>query len=322
MRILPGPTKSNHVLAWSPCGRWLVAGGSGDGLTAWDVAANEPGRRILPAGHGGRLMRFCPASGHLYVAFQSGGFWEWSPHTDEEREHRWPGYYHRFYGLAISPDGWLLAASIYRQERGENRTEDVGYAIGPSGQMAEVWRRPNDGRWSAEHSFAFRRGADELFGFVVPDGPPQFVRVRAADGERVGSFPLPLAGAAHGSLAYWALSPDGDRVAWLSDRGLYVRDVEGEAEPLYLPAPVAFADGSQSTRGEHRRGLAWSPDGRLLSYTTGTTVRLLDSATLGEVRALDWNIGKPRAVAFHPDGLRAAVSGDGGRGWVTVFDLE
>jgi WD40 repeat protein len=60
----------------------------------------------------------------------------------------------------------------------------------------------------------------------------------------------------------------------------------------------------------------------MLSYTTGRTVRLLDADTLAEVRALDWGTGKARAVAFSPDGLRAAVSGDAGRGWVTVFDLD
>lgn len=41
-----------------------------------------------------------------------------------------------------------------------------------------------------------------------------------------------------------------------------------------------------------------------------------------EVRALGWRVGKVRAVCLSPDGLRAAVSPEGGKGWVTVFDLE
>lgn len=309
MRILPGPTKSNQVLAWSPDGRWLVAGGSGDGVTAWDVTGDVPGRRILLEAHGGKLLRFCRASGRLYVAFQTGGFWDWNPDTGEERLHPWSGRYHQFSGFALADDGRTAVLHTYRDRlfAPGMESQDVGYTIGADGLTTEAWARPNGNSWNNSYSFALRCGAEELLGIGTQAGGTQFVRVRTADGAPVGSVALPP-----GGVTSWALAPDGERVAWVSDRGLYVRAVEGAAPALELPA----------AEGEHRRGLAWSPDGRLLSYTTGTTVRLLDSVTLSEVRALDWNIGKPRAVAFNPDGLRAAVSGDGGRGWVTVFDLE
>jgi hypothetical protein len=90
----------------------------------------------------------------------------------------------------------------------------------------------------------------------------------------------------------------------ITDGGLYVPDVEGDADP-----PAACG------RRRVPAGLAWAPDGRLISYTTGTTVRLLDSFTLVEVRALDWNIGKPRAVAFARTGCvrrPAATAAAGG----------
>jgi WD40 repeat protein len=109
----------------------------------------------------------------------------------------------------------------------------------------------------------------------------------------------------------WALSPEGERVAWITQYGLFLRRLDDPATLELLAA-----------KGEVRRGLAWAPDGRTLAYTTGTTVRLLDADTFAEVRAFDWGTGKARAVAFSPDGLRAAVSAEGGKGYVTVFDLE
>jgi WD40 repeat protein len=314
MRVLPGPTKANQVLAWSPDGRWLAAGGSGVGATVWDVDANAPGRRVLESGHGSRLLRFCPATGRLLVAFQTGGFAHWVPSTDEERYHNWggphAGLYLSFHAMAVTTDGNLVAANLYREwPRNTSTTCTVGYAVGADGATGEVWSRI-DREWASGHTFTFRPGTDELFGLwtaAYGPGKPGFAWVKAQSGERVGRLPVPRLPVAH-----WALSPAGEQVAWITDEGLFVRGLEGDSEGLHRPNPG----------GEHRRGLAWSPDGRLLSYTAGMTVRLLDSGTLDEVRALDWNIGKPRAVAFNPDGLRAAVSGDGGRGWVTVFDLE
>ncbi|HEY1187622.1 MAG TPA: WD40 repeat domain-containing protein [Gemmata sp.] len=308
MRVLPGPTKSNQVLAWSPDGRWLVAGGSGDGIMVWDVDANAPGRRIFATAHGGKLMRFCRTNERLYVAFQSGGVWDWNPGTDEERLHPWSDRYHRYYGFTLADHGRAAALNTFRESpTGAGvESQDVGYAITADGLTVERWARPNGHNWNSSHSFAFRCGSDELFGIGSHAGGTQFVRVRTTDGALLGSFDPP------GAVRSWVLAPDDSRVAWVSEHGLHVRDFEPGAPALELPA----------AGGEHRRGLAWSPDSRLISYTTGTTVRLLDAGTLSEVRALDWNIGKPRAVAFHPDGLRAAVSGEGGRGWVTVFDLE
>jgi hypothetical protein len=279
----------------------------------WDVNENAPGRRIFTDAHGGKLVRFCRSNGRLYVAFQSGGLRDWLPETGEERLHPWSGRYHRYYGFALTDDGRTAMLNAYRERpRGGMEYQDVGYAIGPDGMTTEVWSRANAHVWHTSHSFAQRPGTDELFGLGTQAGGTQFIRVRAESGELLAALDTVPKGTPHRAISHWALSPDGERVAWISERDLYACGLEPGAEALALPA----AD------GEHRRGLAWSPDGRLISYTTGTTVRLLDSNTLSEVRALDWNIGKPRAVAFNPDGLRAAVSGDGGRGWVTVFDLE
>jgi WD40 repeat protein len=306
MRVLPGPTKSNQVLAWSPDGQFVVAAGSGDGITAWDVNAGTPGRRVLNGGHGGRLMQFCPRTGRLYVAFQSGGFWHWDPNTDAE--HRHPAIYDLAYGLAVSADGRTVAvhSHIGGTFIGGLRSQVTGYTVSDTGALTEAWSR-RGAKWDDRGSISFRPGTDELFGFgrQVED-ELRFVWV-GADDRIAGSF----APAQANRVRRWALAPDGERVAWIGERGLYLRRLD---DPATLELPAA--------EDEIRRGLAFHPSGHLLAYTTGTTVRLLDADTFEEARAFDWGTGKARAVAFSPDGLRAAVSAEGGKGYVTVFDLE
>jgi WD40 repeat protein len=302
MKVLPGPTKSNQVLAWSPDGRFVVAGGPGDGVMAWDVTAGTRGERVLNSGHGGRLMRFCPHTGRLFVAFQTGGFWHWDPNTSTERRSLQPAQYSLFYGMAPSGDGRAVVLDYYHS----SSRAIVGYTVTEDG-LRESWARDNS-RWNDVQSFVFRPGTDELFGIGTHTSDRQrFEWIRPEDGEVVGS----IASADARGVRRWALAPDGERVAWVTDQCLYLRRLDSSAA-LELPA----------AKGEIRRGIAFHPDGRTLAYTTGTTVRLLDADTFAEVRAFDWGTGKARAVAFSPDGLRAAVSAEGGKGYVTVFDLE
>jgi hypothetical protein len=302
MRVLPGPTKSNQVLAWSPNGRFIAAGGNGAGIMVWDVEAATPGRRVLSAGHGGQTMKFCPATGHLYVVFQSGGVWAYDPQTGGEWR-RLPAVYGVGYtGLAVFDDGRtvVLRRSRYPSSSGESGL--VGYAVGPDGALTESWARPDD------HAFAFtaRPRTKQLFGAHLESWQAHGFEWRtAATGALVGSLVLPPGS----RLARWVLAPDGEQVAWLAEHTLYLQRLT-ESAPRVLPS-----------EGQFRRGLAWAPDGRTLAVGAGATVQLLDPSALVALRTFDWGTGKVRAIAFSPDGLRAAASAEGGRGWVTVFDL-
>lgn len=309
MRVLPGPTKSNHFLAWSHDNRWLVAGGSGDGVMVWDVNSGETGQRILMRAHGGRLIQFCPRTGRLFVAFQANGFWHWNPETGEEvQSHGNFNGYARVLSFAISPIRNLAAFQVHQFVRGRQRREISCCEITAEGRLNLLWSQP-DSLWHSAQSFVFRGQTNELF-LVGQDqrNMPQIRWINAETGAIIGELEVPNP---TDPIRHWALSPQGDRVAWITDRAIYVHTLDNSSV-LELPNPSWLL----------RRGLGWSPDGRILSYASGTVVNLLDANTLTELRSLDWGIGKPRAVAFAPDGLRCAVSGDSGRGWVTVFDLD
>jgi WD40 repeat protein len=309
MQVLPGATKSNTALAWSPCGRFVVAGGSGDGVTVWDVVEATPGERVLTAGHGGEEMRFCPRTGRLYVAFRTGGFWTYDPDAGEERKRLPNNHATHYHSAAVSADGTQIVLRRYVHSSYPGEHSLVGFAVAEDGTLLEVWSRTvGNGSGDDRYDLTFLPGTPHLIGrrgnwhltnafeWIVP-----------RTGELVGS--LPLANSVR--VSQWVLSPDGSRVAWLAEQDLHIQRFD-ERLPRVLPASA----------GESRRGLAWSPDGRTLAFTCGSAVRLFDADTFTEVRAFDWRMGKARAVCFSPDGLRAAVSAEGGKGWVTVFDLE
>jgi WD40 repeat protein len=67
--------------------------------------------------------------------------------------------------------------------------------------------------------------------------------------------------------------------------------------------------------------MAFHPSGELLvSSDNSHTVRLWDTATLTETQSFAWNVVKPRAVGFSPDGTRAAVGTHTGR--VLLWDVD
>jgi WD40 repeat protein len=304
MRVLPGPTKSNQVLAWSPDGRYVVAGGTGDGVTVWPADGTAPGRRVLAAGHGGEGMAFCPRTGRLYVAFRSGGVWSYDPDT----EHAWLCFPHDYrvghYWPAITGDGDTVLLGRSRYVNSATTYELVGHAAAADGTLTERWSRVV-AAWVARG--VFRPGTTQLLtARGTLSTTEAFEWFDAATGATAGRLELPSRVLA----PYWCLSPDGDRLAWLGAHDLHVQRLD-EAAARTLPAA-----------GELRRGLAWSPDGRTLAFGARSVVKLIDADTLTERQALDWGRGAVRAVAFSPDGLRAAVSAEGGKGWVTVFDLE
>lgn len=299
MHVLPGPTRSNKLLAWSPCGRWLATAGTGEGVTVWDTFAGTEGRHILHGTQGAVLLRFLPDSGALFAAMRNGA-WTWNPADGSAAPVTLPrggptptdgG----IYSFAMSASGHRCAQFVYRER---TRLLELCALDGRHLELLGAHPAAEIGTFGP---VAFRTEA-ELYG-VLRDG--RLAQWSAETGEALSPVSLRPQ-----TAAKWALSPDGARVAIIAADALYVAPTDGSAAPPAAPP------------GTLRRGLAWSPCGRVVACGVGTTVQLLEADTLAEIRALDWGIGKPRALAFSPDGTRCAVSGDSGRGWVAVFDLD
>jgi WD40 repeat protein/tetratricopeptide (TPR) repeat protein len=106
-----------------------------------------------------------------------------------------------------------------------------------------------------------------------------------------------------------ALSPDGKRVAvaaWgLSDEVGVVFDVKTGKQAFALAGPNCCADPVS-------RGVAWSPDGRLIAASSHGTARLWDAKT-GTVRhTLLGHTGLVHSVAWSPDSSQLVTGGSDG----------
>ncbi|WP_439624391.1 WD40 repeat domain-containing protein [Gemmata sp.] len=304
MRVLPGRVKANQHLAFSPDGGHLVCGGNGRGVAIWDVASSNPPITALTQSHGPLAPHFDAGTGRLFVAFHSGGVWTRTPdgvETDLAFPDGWPS---QIGGIAFAPDGASVVFSHYQPF-----TDLVGtfklsrHALAGDRVRKRLWQINEEYVWDGP--FAYRRDAGLLIGHR--SSARQFVTRNPADGASVASHPYPTR--PDETIAGWALSPDGERVAFTSRSRVRVLDLATGAE---VELPVE--------EGSVGRSLTFHPGGQFLAVASGDGVKLLDANTLAEVRALAWGNGRVRTVAFAPDGATAATAGE--RGWVTLWDVD
>ncbi|MFN0150020.1 MAG: BamA/TamA family outer membrane protein [bacterium] len=125
-----------------------------------------------------------------------------------------------------------------------------------------------------------------------------------------------------------AISPDGERFAYFSDRdltmSLFVGDVATGKTRRLIEGETS--GGLEELRTFHS-SLAWSPDGASLAFTAkgaGEEALLIVDAESGRTtRHVLRGIGEVRSPAFSPDGTRIAVIGvSGGVSDLYLFELE
>jgi WD40 repeat protein len=265
-------------VGFSPDGARLAVGGQGGAVQLWDLEAQEPlGEPLLGLGSMARALAFNPEGEVLATADAEGAVILWD-----------------LAGREVL--GGTLALGAERVHRLFFVGDDL-FILGGEGRRAALWRVAlSEGNATVQKSLRVtRRETGELALWDVG---------------RSQSLSAPLAGSLDSRLVKAAFSPDGERLATLSN-GKKARLWNAKTRQPVGP-PIADQGDVES--------IAFSPDGRV--FATGSRdgrVVLRDArtgASLGEPLPLDI----PRAIglSFHPGGSYLAIGTEGG---VVIWDF-
>jgi WD40 repeat protein len=293
MQPLRGSGQIYFTCGFSPDGRFFAAGGTGHAVELWDLADPDrpPGRvetgdsAVVHTGFtpDGRVV-VVPARGSVHLFFPEIGM---GTVTDHER----PFWARRG---ALSADGRLVTA----------------------GDRLQIWHLSADGFTPAWDQLP---AIGQTFGGVAfsPDGdriatsrlqlhPPSWIEVWDTNTGLNVARPM-----VQGRLDKLSWSPDGWFLAGLVDRHVTVWETGTWREVV----------GPPENAGPGRRlSLLFHPTGKqLLTGNSSGEVTLWDVATWRPLTTFRWGTGPVYALAFAPDGLRAAAAGHTG---VVLWDLD
>lgn len=197
---------------------------------------------------------------------------------------------------------------------------DTQPAVGPSGQLA--WIRQNGPDWDlVENGRVLGTGAMYLSPAYLPDG----TLAAAVSGEAEtsifafgpsGARTLLAAGGEEGLAVSPAFSPDGGRMAYVSNQS-------GLAS-IFVAELTAGGRGRAITSGPERAtDPDWSPRGDYLVFVSGEKDICLIRPDGGGLRRLTAGQGLNRDPVFSPDGSAIAFTSDRDGYWrLYVMDLD
>ncbi|MBY0522479.1 MAG: hypothetical protein K2R98_03740, partial [Gemmataceae bacterium] len=133
------PDRPMCVLRYSPCAKFLIAGGTDASIRRWDTTTETPTELPTLAGHGGwvQALAFAKDGQRLFAGDSWGQLRCW-PFADKDAKPLWAvdqAHDGWIRGLALSPDGKLLTTCgsdrkvcLWSTENGKKLRELVGHA--------------------------------------------------------------------------------------------------------------------------------------------------------------------------------------------------
>jgi WD40 repeat protein len=298
MLVIETDLKRVEAVAFSPCGRFVAAGGLG--VELWSVGLDRlwrwgwekrPGLQSQYVRH----VAFHPSGEWVYALVPLVSFHQLRAADGDPTEFR--AFDGRFQAMAVLPDGKVVASSYSEMAcwsapprptglRGErwavpyyNRHPNVVAGL-PSGRVVSHER----GRDCWE--FAVRFATDGQLESHTASGFTELHHLRASPRGRF------LAAARNNTVRVWAMAH------------------------LHRP-PRVLTNGTKKEITD----LAFHPGGRLLATASNDRgVTLWDVETWQPTATFDWREGRMRSLAFSPDGLVAAAGGDDGQ--LVLFDVD
>jgi WD40 repeat protein len=292
LRIIVDTGKGLSGAAFSPNGLRLATTGDVGTVQVWDVCTGQPLGEPL-TGHSGAVLRvvFSPDGQRLATASYDRTVRLWDVYTGQLLGEPLIGHTGAVLGVAFSPDGQRLATAsaddtvrVWDTATGQPIGEPQ---IGHTERVNCVTFSP-DGRSVAS---------------ACDDGT-----VRIWDANTGQSIGEPLAGHT-GEVSDVMFSPDGERLASCSANATDEGDGDGETVRVW-DVRTGEAVGKPITG--YRRGLTFSPDGRLLACVVeDETVRVCEvrtGQTIGD--PLDGHTDYVNCVVFSPDGQTIATGSE------------
>lgn len=266
-----------NVVVLSPDGKTIATGGQ-DGIRVWDAATGVCQRR-WPEGD---MKEVPPEAAISALAFAADG------------KSLLAG---QFDGIIVRYD---LASGKVAQEFKGHESTIAGLAVSASGKL--IFSGSYDGRvlaWDTTTAKPVRQ-----FAGAVPGGE--------AAAENVGR-----------GLALLALAPDEATLAIVAPDGLRITETATAKvrRELHRPQSTTRPGFSRILRqqldlmafySEAPSVVAFSPDGRLLALSAGSTIHLWDALRGKELRQVGGQYGSIRHMAFTPNGKVLAAASDGG----------